>query len=158
MYYTVEGIAQVVHEAQRALQSVQFEPVPAPAWSHAPEYMKEALIKAIRLVLQGATPEKTHELWLSDKRTDGWTYGRIKDAYSRKHPCLVPYESLPQAQKDKNDLLVAIVGIFAAAIHLSELDRRNVVWLEDNMGNKAVAQVMFMEPDYKRFKEAKQNA
>jgi hypothetical protein len=157
MYYTVERIAQVVHEAQRALQTVQGEPVPAPEWNYAPEYMKSALIKSIRLVLQGATPEQTHELWLSDKIEDGWTFGKVKDSYARKHPCMLPYEDLPQTQRDKNDLLVAIVSAFAAGIATTELDRRNVVWLEDARGKKAVAQIMFQEPDYKRFKKAKVN-
>lgn len=158
MYYTVEGIARVVHEAQRALQFALGDPVPAPEWNYAPEYMKLALIKTIRLVLQGATPEQTHDLWLNDKRSDGWTYGPVKDAYARKHPNMVEYAELPQRERDKNDLLVAIVAALAPGIHLTELDKRNIVWLEDSKGNSAIAQVMFMEPDYKRFKKAKQDA
>jgi hypothetical protein len=150
MYYTVEGIAKVVHEAQRALQSAQSDPVPAPEWNYAPEYMKEALIKTIRLVIQGATPEQTHELWLNDKRAEGWTYGEVKDAHARKHPCLVPYSYLPQYQKDKNNLLVAIVGVFAPDVNTEGLDKRNVVWLEDQEGRKAVAQVIFQEPNYSK--------
>ncbi len=155
MYYTIEGIARVVHEAQRALQFAFSDPVPAPEWNYAPEYMKTALRKTIRLVLQGATPEQTHDLWYSDKMADGWTFGEIKDAHARKHPNMVPYDQLPQREKDKNDLLVSIVAALAPGIHLTELDRRNVVWIEDQRGNKAVAQVMFMEPDYQRAKNAK---
>lgn len=110
MHYTVNGIAEVVHEAQRALQRVVNEPVPAPEWGYAPTYMKEALVKSVCAVLDGATPEQTHELWIRDKERDGWEYGEIKDAYAKTHPCLVAYDKLPQYQRDKNELLVSIVS------------------------------------------------
>jgi len=158
MYYKVEGIARVVHEAQRALQFAQCDPVPAPEWNHAPEYMKEALIKTIEAVLKGATPQETHELWRRDKIADGWTYGAVKDAYARKHPCLVNYDYLPQHQKDKNDLLVAIVGVFAPEVNSNGLDKRNVIWIEDRNGRKAVAQVMFQEPNYRGAKKVRHKA
>ena len=122
MHYTANGIARVAHEAQRVLQVVVNEPVPAPEWNHAPAYMKEALIKSVWAVLEGSTAEETHELWLRDKIRDGWTYAPIKDAYAKTHPCLMDYDKLPQYQRDKNALLVAIVNALANSLIAQEFD------------------------------------
>ena len=30
----------------------------------------------------------------------GWTYGEQRDDKLKKHPCLIPYEELPEVEKD----------------------------------------------------------
>jgi len=43
-----------------------------------------------------------HERWMSALQRDGWCHGPAKDAQSRTHPCLVPFEQLPPEQQDKD--------------------------------------------------------
>lgn len=40
-------------------------------------------------------------------------YGEVKDGEAKTHPCLVPYEQLPPAQRLKDDLFAAIVRTLA---------------------------------------------
>lgn len=40
-----------------------------------------------------------HEVWAQARRAEGWTYGtKLSDA-RKKHPCMVPYDELPEQEK-----------------------------------------------------------
>lgn len=41
-----------------------------------------------------------HEVWAKNRMDDGWSYGPARDDSALKHPCLVPYEDLPENEKD----------------------------------------------------------
>lgn len=41
-----------------------------------------------------------HEVWAQGRMADGWTYGPVRDDADKKHPCLVPYEELPESEKE----------------------------------------------------------
>lgn len=41
-----------------------------------------------------------HEVWAAARMADGWTYGPERDDTSLRHPCLVPYDELPDSEKD----------------------------------------------------------
>lgn len=40
-----------------------------------------------------------HEVWAATRIAQGWTYGPERNDAARKHPCLVPYEQLPEEEK-----------------------------------------------------------
>lgn len=42
----------------------------------------------------------THEVWSQNRMQDGWTYGEVRDDEKMQHPCLVPYDQLPEREKD----------------------------------------------------------
>ena len=44
--------------------------------------------------------KNTHEVWAAGRIADGWTRGDVRDDVKKKHPCLVPYEELPESEKD----------------------------------------------------------
>ncbi len=44
--------------------------------------------------------ENTHEVWSAGRIKDGWTYGTVRDDEKKQHPCLVPYEELPESEKE----------------------------------------------------------
>lgn len=48
--------------------------------------------------------KNVHEIWAATRIKQGWTYGLERDDKQRKHPCLVPYEELPEEEKiyDRN--------------------------------------------------------
>jgi hypothetical protein len=54
-------------------------------------------------------PEQSHESWWAEKQRTGWTYGPVKDAEKKTHPCCVPYAELPREQQRKDALFFAIV-------------------------------------------------
>jgi hypothetical protein len=48
---------------------------------------------------------------MADKIKEGWVYGFVKDPVSKTHPCIVPYEELPEEQQMKDHLFVKTVDM-----------------------------------------------
>lgn len=48
--------------------------------------------------------KNVHEVWAETRIAQGWTYGKERDDQLKKHPCLIPYEELPESEKiyDRN--------------------------------------------------------
>ncbi len=44
--------------------------------------------------------KNVHEVWAQNRINDGWTYGPVRDDVNKTHPCLVPYEKLPESEKE----------------------------------------------------------
>ena len=44
--------------------------------------------------------KNTHEVWSEGRIKQGWTYGEQRDDVQKLHPCLVPYEELPESEKE----------------------------------------------------------
>lgn len=44
--------------------------------------------------------KNVHEVWSRNRISEGWTYGPERDDANRRHPCLVPYEELPENEKE----------------------------------------------------------
>jgi len=44
--------------------------------------------------------KNVHEVWAESRIQQGWMYGRQRNDKRKKHPCLVPYEELPENEKE----------------------------------------------------------
>lgn len=44
--------------------------------------------------------KNVHEVWAQNRINEGWTYGPVRDDAKKHHPCLVPYEELPDSEKE----------------------------------------------------------
>ena len=42
----------------------------------------------------------THAVWAQERIAEGWHYGPERDDNHKKHPGLVPYDELPESEKD----------------------------------------------------------
>ena len=51
--------------------------------------------------------KNVHEVWAKSRMEQGWSYGEKRDDVKKLHPCLVPYEELPDIEKeyDRNTAL-----------------------------------------------------
>lgn len=107
--YTDSDVARVVHEAQRAIQHVQGDPSPAEPWDAFPAERRAVVIDGVRRARNGESPRQLHESWCASMKAAGWKWGRVKDTQELFHPCLVPYDQLPDAQRDKDVLFCQIV-------------------------------------------------
>ena len=67
--------------------------------------LPEELIK-----LTDKLAENTHEVWAAGRIKDGWTYGETRNDEKKTNPCLVPYDDLPDSEKeyDKNTSIETI--------------------------------------------------
>jgi hypothetical protein len=114
---TVELIAQVAHEVNRAY-CLAIGDTSQVAWADAPDWQKDSAINGVKFKLSNlaATPEDQHQSWLDQKAKDGWVYGEVKDAEKKTHPCIIPYAELPESQKAKDYLFVAVVTSLVSAL------------------------------------------
>ena len=44
--------------------------------------------------------KNVHEVWSETRIQQGWTYGEQRNDVLKTHPCLVPYEDLPEEEKE----------------------------------------------------------
>ena len=44
--------------------------------------------------------KNVHDVWAKQRIEEGWTYGETKDSNKKTTPCLVPYEELPEEEKE----------------------------------------------------------
>lgn len=104
----LEKIAELAHEANRIFCEAHGD-FSQPLWKDALEWQKNSAVNGIQWVLNGNTPRQQHEDWAKDKNAAGWVYGPVKDADKKTHPCLVDYDQLPEYQKAKDALYIAVV-------------------------------------------------
>ncbi len=67
-----------------------------------------------RLVEQLAA--NAHEVWAKKRLEDGWQYGPSRNDEAKTHPCLVPYDQLPESEKDYDRIMVEQVVRAALAL------------------------------------------
>lgn len=105
-----EQIARVAHEINRAYCAALGD-TSQPAWEDAPQWQKDSAINGVTFHVENpdADPAASHQSWLNQKIAEGWTYGPVKDADLKEHPCCVPYDDLPVEQKAKDFLFRATV-------------------------------------------------
>lgn len=43
--------------------------------------------------------KNVHEVWAQSRIKQGWRYGNERSDALKQHPCLIPYEELPEIEK-----------------------------------------------------------
>lgn len=109
-------VAKICHEANRAYCETIGDHTQK-SWEEAGEWQRKSAVSGVAFALlnQNAPASHQHDAWVKDKLADGWKYGTVKDAEKKEHPCIVPYEMLPPAQRMKDHLFKAIVTGFMNA-------------------------------------------
>jgi hypothetical protein len=103
-------IAMVCHQANKAWCEAN-DDNSQKDWHGAEEWQRQSAIMGVefRLNNPNAGKDAQHNAWMQDKINDGWVYGDVKDAVAKTHPCIVPFEQLPEFQQKKDALFCAIV-------------------------------------------------
>lgn len=57
-----------------------------------------------------------HDLWAAQRLAQGWLPGPQRDDTKKLHPCLVPYDQLPDSEKEYDR--VAALGTLKAILQL----------------------------------------
>jgi hypothetical protein len=109
----IEQVARICHETNRAY-CASIGDTSQMAWESAEQWQRESAIKGVQFKIDNpnAGPEVQHHAWSADKLKDGWTYGKVKDASLKTHPCLVAYDQLPVEQRLKDYLFIGVVSAF----------------------------------------------
>lgn len=106
---TPENIASIIHEANRQHRLVMGH-APGPHWGETRAEVRASAVNGVEKALQGYTPEELHAEWVEFKGAQGWTWGPYKDRVNKRHPNLVPHETLPPEQQVKDRLFIAMVN------------------------------------------------
>lgn len=69
--------------------------------------------------------ENVHEVWAESRMSQGWTYGKERSDALKQHPCLVPYEELPEEEKayDRDTALGTLKLIIKLGFRISKKNR-----------------------------------
>lgn len=65
---------------------------------------KDVVLPEDLMSLAEEMAKNVHEIWAETRIAQGWTYGPERNDAEKKHPCLVPYDELPEEEKvyDRN--------------------------------------------------------
>ena len=44
--------------------------------------------------------KNVHEVWAQNRMNEGWVYGNERSDTLKTHPCLIPYDELPEIEKE----------------------------------------------------------
>lgn len=110
----VMAAAAVSHEANRGYCAAIGDTSQLP-WAEAPDWQRASAINGVLFHLANphAGPSASHDNWMREKAEDGWTYGPVKDAEAKQHPCMVPFDELPPEQQAKDRLFRAVIHALA---------------------------------------------
>lgn len=106
----IEQIAKVCHEANKAYCE-SIGDYSQKSWEDAEQWQRDSAMMGVEFRLNNPDAPRSlqHDAWSGQKVKDGWVYGEVKDAVAKTHPCLVPYEELPEEQRKKDALFQGIV-------------------------------------------------
>ncbi len=110
-----EACARAAHEVNRAYCIALGDQTQC-SWEQAPDWQKKSSRNGVLGVLKGDNPRQSHESWLAEKEATGWKFGEVKDPERKEHPCFLPYDQLPPAQRVKDTFFVTTVRMMAAVL------------------------------------------
>jgi hypothetical protein len=109
MRYADEQVAQVVHEATRALQYVQGDQSPAEPWFTLSDEAQESAVAGVRRIRSGVSLAEHHQAWVTYMKRLGWRWGPEKDRVRKTHPDLLDWSMMTERQRDKARLFQMVV-------------------------------------------------
>lgn len=71
--------------------------------------------------------ENAHDVWARERMQEGWTHGARRDDEHKKHPCLVPYGELSEAEKriDRSVAMTTLKAILALGFEIKKAQPGN---------------------------------
>lgn len=75
----------------------------------APIDTSDVVLPIELLTLSEQIARNNHDVWAQTRIQDGWTYGTRRDDVKKQTPCLVPYENLPEYEKNIDRITAAEV-------------------------------------------------
>jgi hypothetical protein len=107
----VEEIAQFCHQVNK-LWCEKNGDLSQKDWDRAEKWQRESIVAGVQFALDnpGAPVHAQHDAWCISKTKEGWRYGEKKDSELKTHPCLIPFEQLPETQQIKDKLFQAVVN------------------------------------------------
>ena len=71
--------------------------------------------------------ENVHEVWAQSRMAEEWSYGEERNDPLKHHPCLIPYEELPENTKKYIARLEELIGLPVSIISVGP-DREQTIF------------------------------
>jgi len=110
----IQKRARFVSDAGRLAAIAANAPIVPEPWDERDEDFKSRFLKVIGEQCsedRTKSPEESHEKWMETYKKMGWKYGEKRDPEAKTHPDMVPYDELPQKEKDKDEIFFALCDI-----------------------------------------------
>jgi hypothetical protein len=67
--------------------------------------------------------EHNHDIWAAQRIKEGWTYGTARNDEKKEHPDLVPYDKLPESEKeyDRKTAMEALKAIISMGFKIEKV-------------------------------------
>jgi hypothetical protein len=80
-------------------------------WDATTDDIKAIVISGVQFHIDNpnAGADASHNQWMANKIAQGWVYGPVKDAQTKQHPCIVPFEALSLNDRIKDVLVMQTV-------------------------------------------------
>jgi hypothetical protein len=110
---TQQLAAKVNHEVMVALAHFYGDDPKVP-WDKMTEDEKHHCFVGVKAITDNPkiTPNEIHEVWMKERLAEGWRYGPVLDPVKKTSPCLTSYLELPDKDKMKDHIFIAIVKAF----------------------------------------------
>lgn len=69
-------------------------------YSPSPIDVSEVELPESLTELRESLARNVHDVWAESRIREGWRFGETKNETLKTHPCLVPYEELPESEKE----------------------------------------------------------
>lgn len=106
-----------VYEAARLEAEIMGRPIVPEAWDRRDEAFRKQFIPVVRELCSGnqfPSAEAAHNSWWQEYKKMGWTYGPIRDSEKKIHPDMVPFNELPKAEQDKDEIFLRLCHVARA--------------------------------------------
>ena len=70
-----------------------------------PLNLDDVQIEPELMELREAIAENAHEVWAKTRKEEGWSYGPVRDDVNKKNPDMLPYNLLPESEKEYDRLM-----------------------------------------------------
>ena len=137
-------IAKICHQANKAYCETIGDNS-QPEWDAAPDWQKESAIKGVKFnfnsvgLYNSYGAHASHDSWMKEKLIDGWKYGATKDVEKKEHPCLLPYDYLPQEQKMKDFLFNSVIAAFKLELEIQMKEKAEKEYRDSEKNHNAQA-------------------
>lgn len=87
------------------------------------ENNKSRIILSDELIcLTEAMAQNVHTAWMNRRLKEGWSYGNQRNDLLKQHPCIVPYDTLPESEKefDRQTAIETLKFIIEAGFNITK--------------------------------------
>jgi hypothetical protein len=112
-------IAKFIYEAARLEAILSKRTIVPEKWKERDEKFRKQFIEIVEKYMdmkQLPTPEEAHNSWMESYFEMGWKYGEKRDVEKKTHPDLLPFYDLPQDERDKDAIFLALVWLAKSLI------------------------------------------